>query len=135
MSFQEFLDRAEEVRLSIDEQSLEDESSKVGEGANTSAHFSGNGYIIKPVAYQINGRNPHERVDEVNSVDGFPWAEVVERDVEGPFNYGLVRMPAAVDHRTAFDTLHVSDVISHDLDSFRRLRSESVTYQDSSLKI
>ncbi len=130
MSFQDFLDRAEQVRLRIDEESLEDESSKVGEGANTSAHFSGNGYIIKPVAYQPAGKSPHERADEVNSIDGFPWAEVVDRDVEGIFNYGLVRMPAATDHKTAFDTFHVPDLISLDIDSFRRLRNESVTYRD-----
>ncbi|MFT4868199.1 MAG: RNAse (barnase) inhibitor barstar [Candidatus Nanohaloarchaea archaeon] len=133
MSFREIVERAREQQLDEDNGALEDNESKIGEGANTSAHISSRGYVVKPVAYEpdSDSENPFEQAEVVEDIDRFPWVEVDERDVDGPFNYALVKMSRNdLTHSEAVESFHMSDVITEDLDMFFDLREDGFTYND-----
>lgn len=139
MSFDGIVERAEERQLDEDTRVLEDENSKLGEGANTSAHVSSRGYVLKTVAYDkaqaaIEGNgaeSPHDHIERVRDVDRFPQAELEEIEGEGPFDHAWVRMdPSHMSHQQAAETYHIADVINEDLDMFFDLREEGITYDD-----
>ena len=131
MSFDSVLERAERSQLEEDERILGVEEAKLGEGANTSAHLSPRGYVVKPVSYDWQSEDPFEQAETARGIDRFPWVEIAERDVDGPFNYALVKMsPSDLSHKEAVEVLGVEDVVSEDLDMFFDLRQQGVTYSD-----
>lgn len=131
MSFDEVVERAEEKQLEEDNRVLDDENSKLGEGANTSAHVSSRGYVVKPVTYDWQSENPFEQAERARSVSRFPWIEVDERDAEGPFQYAMVKISKSdLTHEEAVETCHISDIVTEDLDMFFDLREDDITYGD-----
>ena len=123
--------RAKKNQLEEDERALNDDESKIGEGANNSAHVSPRGYVVKPVSFDWRSENPFEMAERVEGIDRFPWLEVDERDQEGPFEYATVKIARNdLTHEEVAETCYVSDVISEDLDMFFDLRQEDITYRD-----
>lgn len=131
VEFNNIVERAKENQLNEDNSALDDDESKIGEGANTSAHISPRGYVVKPIAYDLNSEDPFELAEEIQDVSRFPWVEMDERDVEGPFNYALVKISKSdLTHAEAVDSFHLSDVINEDLNMFFDLREDGFTYRD-----
>jgi len=139
MTFEDILERAQQRQNEEDNGGLEDDSLKVGEGANTSAHLSPRGYAMKPVQYdQVQADNPmkeaehpRDHIERVRNVDRFPWAELEELEADDHFDYARVKMePWYMSHEAAVDSFHVSDVIAGDLEMFFEMREEGITYED-----
>jgi|GEM_PF-620388 len=131
MVWPELTNKAVEWQLKEDERALEDEDAKIGEGANTSAHVSSRGYVVKPVAYDWKSVSPFEQVEVVEKIDRFPWIEVDKRDSDGPFEYALVKIDRSdLSHEEAADTIHIDEIIEKDLDMFFDLRADGITYCD-----
>ncbi len=139
MSFDDIIERAGQRQLDEDNGALEDEDSKIGEGANTAAHLSPRGYIMKSVNYsQAEADNPCKaaedprvHVERVRDIDRFPWAEIEEIEADSPFDHARIKMdPWYISHRSAAGSYHISDIISEDLDMFFDMREEGITYED-----
>ncbi|MFB6116461.1 MAG: hypothetical protein ABEK10_03005 [Candidatus Nanosalina sp.] len=131
MNLEGIVERAEKMQQSEDNSVLDDEASLIGEGANTSAHVSTRGYVVKPVAYDLKSENPFKRAEIARKADRFPWLQVDEREAEGPFNYALVKMARSnLTHEEAVETAHIQDIINRDLDMFFDLRDDNITYRD-----
>lgn len=131
MSFNSLVERADARQREEDIGALSDEETKLGEGANTSAHLSPRGYVVKPKAYDWKSEDPFEQAETVEDIGRFPWIEIEEREVDSPFNHAMVKMDKSdFEHNQAVEAFHVRDVIWRDLDMFAALRSEGITYAD-----
>ncbi|MFB6100607.1 MAG: hypothetical protein ABEK16_05025 [Candidatus Nanohalobium sp.] len=139
MVIKSILEKANQHQLKEDESALGSDKAKLGEGANTSVHFSPRGYVVKPVNYGKNtAQNPNEPVEDpenhlkrVDNLERFPWAELEKLETEDQFNHAWVRMSAwDLSHNEAMETYHISDVIQEDLDLFISLRDDNITYSD-----
>lgn len=142
MSFDGIIERAGERQLDEDSAGLDNEDSKMGEGANTAAHLSPRGYVVKPVKYSKaqadnpckSAENPHDHVEQVKNIDRFAWAEIEDvESTDSSFDHAHVKMkPWYMSHEEAVDSYHISDLISEELDMFFELREEEegITYRD-----
>ncbi|MBC5792697.1 MAG: hypothetical protein H8Z69_01530 [Nanohaloarchaea archaeon] len=136
MSMDPLLERSEENLLREDERLLQRDDTKVGEGANTSAHRNHYNQIIKSRPYDPEsddaGMNPSEKENLLKQLDRAVWTDVGKREVDAPFEYMLVRMERGIEHAEAVDRYspNVDQLVAEDLDMFFDMREEGVTYRD-----
>jgi len=139
MVLESLADKAEEMQHEEDSSALEDDSAKMGEGANTQVFRSTRGYIVKPVLYSEaqaqntckKAEHPANHLDRVEELERFPWAELDKQNNEGHLDRAWVRMePSHLTHEEAVAIYHIDDVIEGDLNMFFDLRQENITYGD-----
>lgn len=124
------IEEAKRRQKEEDEASL-DKDSKIGEGANNSAHVSSRGYVIKPVSYDLNSETPFEQAKKVQNIDRFPWIEIDQREVDGPFQYAMTKIERSdLTHEETVEMAHIDDVIEEDIEMFLELRESNITYGD-----
>lgn len=131
MALESIVENAQQNQFREDKAALENEVAKLGEGANTSAHFSSRGYVVKPLKYDENAACPEDHLERVENLERFPWAELEKLDFEDTFDHAWVRMsPWDLSHGEAVKSYDVTDVIEEDLCLFTSLREHNITYND-----
>jgi hypothetical protein len=137
MALKSLLESAEENQEIEDRR--ESDKHKLGEGANTTAHKSDRGYVVKEVKFnQAEADNPlkpdedpADHIERVKDIERFPWAELEKLDRKGSGDYARIRMDSHyLSHSETEELYTFQDLIREDLDLFFDLREENITYRD-----
>lgn len=138
MGIESILERAEAHLRKEDERDLSNDSTRIGQGVNTSVHLNQHGQILKSRPYQPgSSESPEKQAEKLQGLDRVPQLELKERDVEGPFEYVMVKMDRGLKHQEAVEVygLGLEEVVSRDLDMLLELKNgvgegEGIIYED-----